>query len=294
MSKILLRTAAVFLLLSTSIIQTFSQTPAVCRKEALAALRPIPKLKYRCRQDLQGYDEKMLKLPERVSAIKRYETLLAGFTSGNWWNISVNDLNVCDFRKKPGALSQAEKDEFEGGSYLFNLFGNNQIRVISTPDPCYQEGYGGSNVFLLYRKNGRVFATEIIDGFFSRADNPIFVDFATQGGEPIIEISSTSGGLYPTITNYYFTIDKRTNRAVPKNLFEGDNKKLSNEITSMMLLGDSEEYGLPANLEPLQVLKNNRLTRSFDVFIDTGETFGEDKHQKFTRQTLRWNGKFYE
>jgi len=61
-----------------------------------------------------------------------------------------------------------------------------------------------------------------------------------------------------------------------------------------MILGEPEEYGLPPKSEALEIIKNNRLADSFYVFEDTGETFGEDNHQKFHRVIFKWNGKFYE
>jgi hypothetical protein len=87
------------------------------------------------------------------------------------------------------------------------------------------------------RKAGRVFVTEAIDGFFTRADNAINVDFAKLNNEVIIEISTGSGGLHPTLTNHYFTINPRTNRAIPKNLFIGDDGP-TNKITSALLMTD--------------------------------------------------------
>lgn len=292
MSKFILQITAAFLLISALTAQTDSQSVA-CRQNAFTALRPIPELKYKCRRDSDDYGSEILKYPERTGAINRYIKSLEKFTYNDWWKISVDDLNVCDFRKKTGILGDDEKKQYEE-SYFPLLRGNNQFRMISVADPCYQTGFNGASVFLLYRKNKNVYATEIIDGYFSRADYGPEIDFAVHNKERIIEVSTTSGGLNPTITNYYFTIDKKTNKAIPKNLFAGDNKKLTNQITSMMLLGESGEYGLPPNLEPLVVFKKGRLAKSFDIFTDTAETFGEDNHQKFTRLTLRWNGKFYE
>ncbi len=293
MSKIIFQIALVFLLLSAANIQTISQQLA-CKQRALTALRPIPKLKYQCREgDIGDYHEKILKYPERVRAIDRYIKTLETFTDNGWWTTDVRDLNVCQFRQKAGTLSKEEKTEYEQ-SFFPELDGNNQFRLLRISDPCYQTQYNGSNLFLLYRgKGGRVFVTEILDGYFSRSDYGPGIDFAVHNGEQLIEIYSLSGGLYATLTNYYFTIDKKTNRAVPKNLFLDDGNKLTNKITSMMLLGESEEYGLPPKLEPLEVFKNNRLANRFDIFIDTGETLRDGNQRKFERLTLRWNGKFY-
>ena len=56
------------------------------------------------------------------------------------------------------------------------------------PDPCYQTEYGGANAFLLYRKGGRVFVTQMLNGYFSRADNSIGLASAKLDGHEIVEI----------------------------------------------------------------------------------------------------------
>jgi hypothetical protein len=285
---LLLTTVLLSLLLSPALSQQY-----VCKTRAFAALKPFPKLQYKCRDEENGdYDEKILKYPERVAAIRRYAQRLEKFTDAAWWQTDVKDLNFCDFRKKPGIFRAAERKDFEE-SYFPDLRGNNTFRMISVADPCYQSGYNGSNLFLLYRKNGKVFVSEIFDGYFSRADFGPAIDFAILNNEQIIEIATMSGGLYPTITNYYFTIDKKTNKTVPKNLFKGDGK-MTNEVTSWLPLGGPEEYGLPPKSEPLVIIKNGRLTKSFNIFNDLGETTGDDNHALFKIQKLRWNGKFYE
>ncbi len=257
-------------------------------------MRPIPKLKYKCSAEENDYDDKILKQKNRLSAISLYLKSLENFTFADWWSVSVDDLNYCQLRRKVGVLTKNEKHQYEDGEFSIHLFGNSQIRVVRVDDPCYQTQYGGSNIFLLNRKNGKITATEIIDGYFSRAD-AIFVDFAKNGAEQIIEVATSSGGLNPTVTNYYFTINPKTNRAVPKNLFLNENKKPTNQITSQMLLEDGEAYSLPPKSpDPLQVIKNWRLTKSFEVYVDTFETFGEEKHRKFIKQTMRWNGKIYQ
>jgi hypothetical protein len=293
MTRKLFQLSFVFLLFLSFCVQNFGQTP-VCKTTALAALKPIPKLEYKCNENLTEWDDEVLTQPNRLKAINLYTKTLEKLTYADWWKTGVDDLNVCDLRKKAGALTKEQKYDYENGNYFFKVLGNNQFRVIVVRDPCYQIGYGGANMFILNRVGGKVLASEVIDGFYTRADYPPVVDFARNSAEQIIEIATLSGGLYATITNYYFTIDRKTNRAIPKNLFRDDEGKMTNRITSMMLLGEPEEYGLPPKSEALVVIKNGRLARSFDVFDDTGETFGEDNHQKFTRQTLRWNGKFYE
>jgi hypothetical protein len=291
MSEKLCRTATAFLLFALSFFPALSQQ-FVCKTQALRALRPIPELKYECSEDSPDWEEKILMQPNRLEAIKLYTKSLEKFNYADWWNSSVEDLNLCYFRRKAGRLSKEEKRDYEGGDYYFTLGGNNQYRIIIARDPCYQTGYGGANIFLLNRVGSRVFASEIIDGFYTRADFPLGFDYAVNGNETIIEIATTSGGLYPTETYYYFTIDKRTNRAVPKLLFK-DNGKMTNQIYSEMILGEPEEYGLPPKSVALKIIKNHRLMKSFYVFEDALEILEGGNH-KLVKVLFKWNGKFYE
>ena len=275
-------------------LTTGSGQAPVCRPAALKALKPIPKLEYSCNESLTDSDEAVLTDAPRRQAIDLYTKTLETLTSADWWTVNVADLNVCDFRKKAGALTRDQQQEYKDGTYYPSVLGNNQYRVVIADDPCYQTGFGGSNFFILNRVGASVVASEVIDGFYTRSDYAPEVNYAMNGSEPIIEIATTSGGLNPTMTSYFFTIDRKTSRAVPKKLFKDFEGKLTNEITSQMLLGEPQEYGLPRRAEALKIIKNGRLAASFDVFDDTGETFGSDDHQKFSKQTYRWNGKFYE
>ncbi|HYY56028.1 MAG TPA: hypothetical protein VE842_01795 [Pyrinomonadaceae bacterium] len=276
-------------LLSTVVYgQEQKPTPA-CRSEVFAALKPLPELKYGCRDgELNDYDEAILRRPERIKAINGYIKTLEAFTYTDWWKYDVEDLNVCYFRGKPGPLDPEEKAKFEGRDYRISLLGHDRIRLLVIPDPCFQRGYDGSNAFLLYRMNGRVRATEVLDGHFSRADNSVGIDFATSNAERIIEVSTATGGLHPYITNYYFVIDRRTGKAVPKNLFKVG-RRLTNRITSMMLLGDEE--GLPVNAPEMQIIKGGRLARAFNIYEEDRRI--DDQGDSPARKVYRWNGRLY-
>ena len=261
------------------------QSALVCKQPVLAALKPIPELKYACDEQANDYDEKILKLPARVEAIKSLMSELSSFSDAAWWTADTVDLSVCDFTKKPGTLAAAQRRAFTGGEYLFWLFGNDRMRLMLIPDPCYQTEYGGSNAFLLYRNGGRVFVTEVLDGYFSRADNSIGVAFAKLNGEEIIEVSTGSGGLNPSLTNYYFTIDPRTNQAVPKKLFKGD-PGATNEISSAMLLSAD-------GAEPLKVVRGSALALTFVIYLDDERGKIDDNGRTLSRKLMRWNGKLY-
>lgn len=252
----------------------------VCKQQVLAALKPIPKLDYECGDLPNDWDEKILELRARREAIKNLTSQLSTFADAAWWTADTTDLNVCDFAQQTGALTAEQRHDFVNGEYLFWLFGNDRIRLVLVPDPCYQTQYGGSNAFLLHRNGGKVFVTQVLDGYFSRADNSVGLAFAKLNNEEIIEVSTGSGGLNPTVTNYYFVIDPRTNQAVAKKLFRGP-KGLTNQISSALLLDGGPE--------PLQIIRRNTLAPSLIIYRDNGRAWGS----KPSRKVLRWNGNVY-
>ena len=278
-----MRVAIVLLLIVTN---SFAQR-LVCKRPALAALKPIPELSYLCDDQLNDYDEKILILPARLTAIKTLTSQLSSFSDPAWWSTDIVDLGVCDYTKKPGPLTPDQRRSFLQGEYPFWLFGNDRIRLTLIPDPCYQTEYGGSNAFLLYRNANRVTVTQVLDGYFSRADNSVNIAFAKLNTQEIVEVSTGSGGLTPSLTNYYFVIDPNTHQAVPKNLFNGDHGP-TNEITSAMLLSDSR----PA-AEPLKVIQRQSLAPSFIIYVDAENGKIDDNGRTLSRKVLRWNGKVY-
>ena len=262
----------------------------VCKRPVLAALKPAPKLSYQCDEQLQEWDEKILKLPARVEAIRKLMAELSTFSEPAWWAADAVDLSVCDYAKKVGPLTAQQRHDFLDSEYLFWMFGNDPMRLVLISDPCYQTEYGGSTAFLLYRdRNGsardRVVVSQVLDGYFSRADNSVGLAVAKLGNEDIIEISTGSGGLNPYLTNYYFAIDPRSKRAVPKNLFIGEHGP-TNEISSAMLMEGS-------GADPLKVLRGQTLAPTFIVYVDDERGKIQDGGRTLTRKILRWNGKAY-
>ncbi|HKV37453.1 MAG TPA: hypothetical protein VJP89_24130 [Pyrinomonadaceae bacterium] len=260
---------------------------SVCKKAAAAALKPMPELEYQCGSE-QEWDEKQLKSPARLAALKSLTTELSALSSPEWWQTSVADLNTCDFKNgQPGTLNAEEQRQFTDGEYRSWLFGDNQIRLVLIPDPCYQTQYGGSNGFLLYRDEGKVLVTQVLDGYFSRADNPVVLNFGKLNNELVIEIATWSGGLNPTLTNYYFIIDHKTKRALPKKLF-ADAHGPTNEITSALLFGNP-----PPDLAPLNIIRYGSLAKSFSVYTDSENGKIDDNGRTLSRTIRRWNGKLY-
>ena len=261
-----------------SVAQQRNQT-LVCKQPVLAAVKPMPELSYECGEQANDWDEKILKLPARLEAIKALKSeLSSSFSDNAWWMADAVDLSVCDFKHETGVLNADQRREFMN-EYLFWLWGNDRNRLVLLRDPCYQTEYGGSNAFLLHRSGGKVFVSQVMDGYFSRADNSVNLDFAKLGTEEIVEVSTGSGGLHPTLTNYYFVVDPRTNAAVPKKLFKGDHGP-TNQITSAMLFNSTSPVS-----EPLRIVRGKTLAPSFIVYVDNGE--------RLSRKILRWNGNVY-
>lgn len=277
-------------LISSVSTDSFAQRrgPAlVCKRSVFATLKPQPTLSYPCDEELQPWDEKILKLPPRVEAIQKLMAELSTFTEPAWWAADAVDLSVCDYAKQVGPLTSEQRHDFVSSEYLFWMFGNDPIRLILVSDPCYQTEYGGSNGFLLYHDRGadRVVVSQVLDGYFSRADNSVGLAVAKLGNEDIVEISTGSGGLNPYLTNYYFAIDPRTKRAVPKNIFIGEHGP-RNEISSAMLLEN-------AGPEPLKLIRGHILAPTFITYVDDDHGRIADAGRTLVRKVLRWNGKQY-
>jgi len=281
-----LRYAAVAALVLTIVYPSLAQR-LVCKQPALAALKPKPELSYPCNDQLNDYDEKTLKLPARLAAIKTLMSQLSAFSDPAWWATDIVDLGVCDYTQKPGGLTPDQRRGFLGDDYLFWLFGNDHIRLALISDPCYQTEYGGSNAFVLYRNAGRVIVTQVLDGYFSRADNSVNLALAKLNAQEIVEVSTGSGGLTPSLTNYYFVIDPKTNKAVPKNFFKGD-RGPTNQISSAMLFNESR-----AAARPLKVIQGRSLARSFIIYVDDPNGKIDDNGRTLSRKVLRWNGSVF-
>jgi len=297
MKSLKIRLLGIFILLVSVLINSLGQaeqkTTLSCSARAWAALKPLPTLKYQCRADeTNDYDEKILSRPERIRAIKDFIRGLESFNGKEWWETATAELNVCDFFGKPGDLGEEEKRQFKGGEYFIRLMGNDRIRLMLASDPCYQTGFNGSNAFLLYRNAGRVSVSQVLDGYFSRADNSVWINSARLKAEQLVEIETATGGLNPYTTNYYFVIDHRSGKALPKNLFK-DGRRLTNKITSAMILGGPDDGELPAGSAALEIIKGNKLARTFNIYEDDAEGGIDDHGRALKKIVYRWNGRFY-
>jgi hypothetical protein len=223
MKTLMMQSLAICILLLLTPTSSFSQQRnkiIACKGKAFTALKPLPDLTYRCPPDAANEsDDSILKSPERINAINKVVRKLKSFTSPDWWESAVGDLNACYLRGKPGVLSQAEREQFTGEEYQVRLLGNNRIRVVVTPDPCYQTYYNGANAFILYRQGTKVYITEAINGYYSRLEKSLSLKLFRLNAEQVIEIETVNiSGMRPETSAYYFVIDKATNKAIPKEL----------------------------------------------------------------------------
>ena len=217
---------------------------------------------------------------------------MESFTNPAWWQTDIRDLNFCEIHGSPGVLTLEEKDKLRiGGDYAHRLYGDDHFRLVIVFDPCYQTGFSGSNLFLLYRLQGKVFITQLIDGFYTRIENSIEMNVGGLGSQPIIEII-TGNSMPPRFVNYYFTIDPKTNKAIPKNLFR-EGKKFTNELHSALLFADPVALGLPPDANILEIVKNKGLVKNFSTFEEDERGAIDNLGQKLRRIVYRWNGRFY-
>lgn len=271
---------------------TFAQDKSVpvCSDNGFAAVRPLPKLAYECSETLSDSDSGILRLPRRRAAIARVVETLRTFTNPAWWEASVAELNACELRGSAGELSEEEQARWQSGDHSFSLFGDEQTRLVLIADPCYQTGYNGANAFVLQRMVGHVLVTQVLDGYYSRADNSVGINFANLKGQRIIEVT-TANSMPPSLASYIFVID-RHGRATPKRIFRTGGR-LTNEIHSAMLMSEPGDLNLPANASELNIIRNGKLARRFSAYEEHERGAIDANGRKLRRVVYRWNGRFY-
>jgi hypothetical protein len=270
----------------------FAQDKAVpvCSEKAFAAVRPLPKLAYECSESLIDSDSRILRLPRRRAALARVVQTLRSFTNPVWWETGVAELNACELHSGAGQLSEAEKARWKTGDLFVSLLGDQQTRLVLIADPCYQTGFNGANAFVLNRRDGRVFVTQVLDGYYSRADNSVGINFANLKGQRVIEIT-TGNSMPPLLVSFFFAID-RQGRATPKKLFRTDGR-LTNEIFSAMLMAEPRDLDLPASASELNIIRNRKLAPRFSAYEEQERGAIDANGRKLRRVVYRWNGRFY-
>ena len=266
------------------------KTVPVCSQKGFAAVRPLPKLAYECSESLIDSDSRILRLPRRRAALARVGQTLRSFTNPVWWEMSVAELNACELRGGAGELSEEEKTRWRAGDFFVSLLGDQQTRLVLIADPCYQTGLNGGNAFVLHRRDGRVFVTQVLDGYYSRADNSLGINFAQLNAQRIIEVT-TGNSMPPSLVSYFFAID-RQGRATPKKIFRIQGR-LTNEIYSAMLMAEPRDLNLPAGANELTIIRNGKLAPGFSAYEEHERGTIDANGRKLRRVVHRWTGRFY-
>jgi len=183
MNRILIALALVLCIFGLGTAQGKKLVPN-CMQDPFDAHKPFPKIEYDCPEGLNDFDDKILKLPQRLASIRNVIKELETFTNPKWWEASVDELNACSLHKSVGTLTTEEKESWLSGDNFFDLIGNQQLRLVLVADPCFQPHWGGTNAFLLYHKDGKAFVSQVLNGYYSRVDNSVGIDFAKLNGEP--------------------------------------------------------------------------------------------------------------
>src|SRR4030095_6306851 len=188
-----------------------------CKSEVFNSLKSLPEVTYQCPADIQNEsDDRILKLPERIEALRAVVNTLESFNDAHWWATPGSDLNACYIRGREGELTEDETSQFNGVELQTSLQGDHRIRLVVIPDPCYQTSFNGANAFLLYRSGTKVYVTQVLDGYYSRLDNSVFLHlFRAQPERFEIETVNITA-MQPDSTRLSFTIDKVTHKAVRK------------------------------------------------------------------------------
>src|SRR5260370_40959524 len=103
----------------------------MCKQQVFAHLKPIPKLEYPCDPDrTDDSSDEILKMPARINAIHTYIKKLERLNDSHWWASSVDDLNLCYFRGKAGALDDKESEKVRIGDWRLSLVGDLPVRLV--------------------------------------------------------------------------------------------------------------------------------------------------------------------
>jgi hypothetical protein len=268
-----------------------------CTKEALAALKSFPKLDYRCGE---GHDDELKDSPRRRAALKAYLTRLESGAGARWWAAPVDELNACAIAKEARTLTDDERSELDSSA---KISGDESTRFLVVPDPCVKFSYITRNAFVLQRADSRVYATQVVDAFYTRIDPGVEMELARQNGETLVIVQTTDEPTpTPEFSNYsirgigqstysIYAIDPATHHAKPKNLFMNGGKLTHVLFFEAYLLDDEK---LEKQWHSPELVHNGTLAPRFQVYSLTDNRGMEAKPlRKFLVETYVWNGQFY-
>jgi hypothetical protein len=264
------------------------ERPSRCTRLALAALKSIPMLRYKCGAENVA---ELMDSARRRAAIRTYSRKLELTVSASWWKASAYDLTGCAFTHKARALTDKDRDSTlphprAVGLLDFHtrILGDASTRLLVVTDRCISDSY--RNVFLLQRAHGRTYATPVIE-----LEENDWVEF--QNDEDLVMIATHHYVAFSTWEGIdtVFSIDPSTHHAVPKNFFM-DKGKLTNELRYDEGLSDDLEED-QWHATPL-IYKHGGIAPQFEV--DTpipDKERGADTSRRFSHKTYVWNGQYY-
>ena len=246
-------------------------------------------------------DDELKNSTRRRAALKSYLTRLESAASASWWGASVDDLNACSITHEARPLTHSERSEIDSST---ELSGDESTRFLVVPDPCVKFSYITRNAFVLQRADGRVYATQVVDAFYTRIDPGVEMELARQNGETLVIVQTAQE---PTPTSEFsdhsirgigqviysvYAIDTGTHRAVPRNLFM-ERGKLTNVLMFEGYLLDDEE--LEKQWHAPELVHNGMLATRFHVY-SLGDNRGIEAKplRRFSVVTYTWNGRYYE
>jgi len=267
--------------------QFLPKNPQRCTTQALAARKSIPRLSYRCSQDPhEDPDEEIEKSPRRRAALRAYLKKLELSAAANWWATSAGDLNACALTNEARALTERERREF---SHI-EVYGDRSTRLLMVGDPCVRSSYFTRNAYILHRVGGRVYATEVLDAFYTRLDPGVEMQLARQDGQTVVIVETNSEPMPTTLFSTYhvYAIDPHTHRAVPLKLFM-HHGKLTHEFEFDEYLFDDEES--MKQWHAPELVHNGRLSGRFYVYTRIDNQ--DQGRETFSRRAYVWNGRYY-
>ena len=101
---------AVLLMAEANVPGQKERSIPACKQTTFAAFKPLPKVEYVCPEGLIESDNKLLKVSERIAALRGVVKELEAFTNAAWWQAEVDDLNACKVHGSAGELTDEEKE----------------------------------------------------------------------------------------------------------------------------------------------------------------------------------------
>lgn len=184
-------------------------------------------------------------------------------------------------------MKDKEREEFADGVDSIDLFGDNRTRMVTVIDPCIRYSYQTFNGFILEDFDNRVFVTQVLDAFYSRADNAIDMRIAYSNGQRLIVIQTdtlepVTPPPYPYETYTVYKIDPNTHHAVPFNLFRIRGIP-TNEIEWDVYVGSDDR--LANRWKSPEIDRMGKFSKRFVTHTMPGT--------KLLTQTYTWNGRYY-